>query len=126
MSKVEQKRALFHGLAADYVVTVEAIVGGNFSNNKAVAKLVVTKTRLEDKDKTPENASATVDRGQRKYFYCGKPGHISKDCRKKMRDRKNEKKQNSIDTRKCYNCVEVGHFSKNSEKESIVDQVEPV
>lgn len=44
VSKVEQKRGMLRGLPVDYNMTEKAIVGGTFSYNEAVAKLVVRET----------------------------------------------------------------------------------
>lgn len=52
-------------------------------------------------------------------FYCGKPGYIAHDCRKK----KTEKENHDIrDGGKYFECAEVGYIAKNYPKKNDKDE----
>lgn len=90
VSEVEQERALLRGLPKDYDVTVETVMSFKHAYSEAVPKLIVREIRLRDaEDATPLALATTTPawKQSRKCFYCGKPGHVVRDCRKKKADK---------------------------------------
>lgn len=107
MSQVEQKRVLLRGLSGDYEVTVELIMTYNHTYSEAVAKLIVRERRLGKSAFASPQAWVTMtppSKQPRKCFYCAKPRHMARQCRKMKAGNEKHDPRNGT---KCDKCVKV-------------------
>ena len=75
---------------------VETNVGRNFGNNELGEPMEVD----------------AVERETRKCFNCDQKGHLSKNCWKPNKKRKDREKKKKSQQKGCYNCGEQGHFAR--------------
>lgn len=93
----------FREMSKDYDMTVKAIMRLLLTYGEAVSLLIFRESRLRTTKDTLPLALVTSGEHEHKsrkcFFFCGKTGHIARDCRSKNTGRE---KHRSVAGKQCF------------------------